>query len=391
MDHLFSSFGDIGMNQSVWRAWCIVGYLLIPTHAVVADDAPHWNPAKTCVFVAGLLEWQHPEMFKPFPAAKINRRDEQLVHFFEHAGVPKDRISYLQDSAATKVRLVSEFGKFLDRTQAGDLLVFYFCGHGFRDRKTDETWFANYDAGEVNGSAWNVREIIAEIEQRFHGRQALLLADCCHSGSLYDEARKHHKSQIAYAVLTSSYSHNTSTGHWTFSDAVLAGLRGDATVDLDDDHRVTLAEVAKNSESELAFIEGQKSMFFSAEGFPANTVIGQARQPLKPYLGARIEVEYKGKWYKAKTIDADGTNRKVHYVNFDSSWDEWVGHERRRPYQPPQFATGDKVEVRWEVDKKWYPATVQDGWYGLHFVRYGGYTASADEWVGPDSIRLQGE
>lgn len=39
----------------------------------------------------------------------------------------------------------------------------------------------------------------------------------------------------------------------------------------------------------------------------------------------RLEVYSEGKWYKAKTIDADGDQVQVHYVNFDDSWDEWVG------------------------------------------------------------------
>ncbi len=371
--------------------WCLVGSVLLSMRPALADERPHWKPAKTWAFVVGLLEWQHPEVFHSFPAAKINRRDEQLVQFFEQAGVPKDRIVYLQDAYATRTRISQEFGRLLDQTQPGDLLVFYFCGHGSRDRGADETWFANYDAGANHVNAWNVRDIFALIEERFHGRQALLMADCCHSGALYDQARKHHQSPIAYAVLTSSYSHNSSTGHWTFSDGVLQGLRGESVVDLDADRTVTLAEIAKHSESELAFVEGQKSMFFSTEGFPAGTVVVPAKPSSNPRLGARIEVEYRGKWYRAKTIGTDGEKRKVHYVNFDSSWDEWVGPDRRRPYQPPQFAAGDKVLVKWEMDQKWYPATVRDGWYGLHFVRYDGYGASADEWIGPDSIRLHEE
>ena len=377
------------VNPHRWFACILFGCLGVLTRPVFSDERPHWNSSNTWVFAVGLLEWQHPAVWRAFPAAKINRRDEQLVRFFEHSGVSKDRIVYLQDSHATKARIVAEFGKFLDRTQAGDLLVFYFCGHGSRDRKTGETYFANYDADESRLTAWNVREIFTSIEQRFHGRQTLLLADCCHSGALYDEACRHHKSRIAYAVLTSSSSHNSSTGKWTFSDSVLSGLQGDAAVDLDGDRHVTLAEVARHAETELAFIDGQKSMFFSAEGFPSGTIVVNAKPPSKPHLGTRIEVEYHGKWYKAKTIDADGSKRKVRYVNYDSSWDEWVGPDRRRPYQPPQFAAGDKVMVRWEVDQKWYPAIVRETWYGLHLVRYDGYTASADEWIGPDAIRLQ--
>jgi hypothetical protein len=81
----------------------------------------------------------------------------------------------------------------------------------------------------------------------------------------------------------------------------------------------------------------------------------------------------------------------VHYTGFEDSWDEWVGPERVRPYHPAQYAEGDKVEVCWEADDQWYPARVVRGWYGLHRVRYDGFDATSDEWIGPARIRLRGE
>ena len=112
---------------------------------------------------------------------------------------------------------------------------------------------------------------------------------------------------------------------------------------------------------------------------------------MKPGVGQRIEVESNGKWYKAKIVDVDDDQVEVHYVHFDDSWDEWVSRERIRPYQPPQFAEGDKVDVRWETDGNWYPAIVLKAWYGLELVRYDGYDSSSDEWVGSDSVRLRTE
>ena len=69
------------------------------------------------------------------------------------------------------------------------------------------------------------------------------------------------------------------------------------------------------------------------------------------------------------------------------SWDEWVGPDRIRPYQPTLFAEGTKVQVHWETDRKWYPATILKAWYGMHFIRYDGCDASWDEWIGPGAIR----
>ncbi|MES1213206.1 MAG: agenet domain-containing protein, partial [Singulisphaera sp.] len=236
-----------------------------------------------------------------------------------------------------------------------------------------------------------VHEIIDTIEARFDGDRVLLLADCCHSGALYDEVRSRRETEIAYAVFTSSYSHNTSTGNWTYSDCLLAALDGDPRVDLDNSGTINLRELAHYGELELAFVEGQKSMFLATREFPSRTRLAVADGEPTPRVGQRLEVEFDGRWYKAETIDADGDQLEVHYVHADDSTDEWVGPERVRPYQPAQFAEGDAVEVKWETDDQWYPARVLRAWYGLHMVRYDDYDRDSDEWVGPQSIRLRSE
>jgi hypothetical protein len=378
------------MKRKRTRWLAAVIFVLICRGDLQAAPKLDWNPVKTWVFCVGLLEWQHADLWSSFPECQKNRRDEQLVKYFRDAGVPGDQITYLQDARATRSRIEKEFVELLDNTDEGDLLVFYFCGHGYRDSETGQTWFANYDAGQKDASAWSVRSIFSTIEKHFSGSRALLLADCCHSGALYDEARKHHESDIAYAVLTSSYSHNSSTGNWTFSDSVLAGLRGEALVDLNGDEIIEMDEVARYTELELAFIEGQKSMFIAADKFPRKAKLAAVEDAVEPPVGQRIEVNYEGKWYPAKVVEADGDQLLVHYAGFDDSWDEWVSADRIRPYQPAQFAEGDQVEVRWD-DGKWYPARVLKAWYGLHLVRYDGYDASADEWLGPTALRLRTE
>ena len=95
------------MNLVRRLAYGSIACLLLTDRSVSAEEVPRWNPAKTWVFVVGLLEWQHPEMWSSFPAAMKNRRDEQLVHFFQHAGVPQDRVVYLKDAVATKARIRS--------------------------------------------------------------------------------------------------------------------------------------------------------------------------------------------------------------------------------------------------------------------------------------------
>ena len=76
-------------------------------------------------------------------------------------------------------------------------------------------------------------------------------------------------------------------------------------------------------------------------------------------------------------------------MNYDSSWDEWVGTDRIRAYRPHEFAEGQAVEVYWSQDKTWYPAKIRRAWYGLHFVHYDGYADEWDDWVAPDAVRVR--
>jgi hypothetical protein len=119
--------------------------------------------------------------------------------------------------------------------------------------------------------------------------------------------------------------------------------------------------------------------------------LAEVEEEAAPRVGERVEVEWRGKWFRAKSIGADGDQLLVHYSGFGSDTDEWVGPDRVRPYYPAQFGEGDRVEVEWEKDGKWYPARIERGWYGLHKVRYDGFDESSDEWVGPGKVRLRME
>jgi hypothetical protein len=128
-------------------------------------------------------------------------------------------------------------------------------------------------------------------------------------------------------------------------------------------------------------------VFLAAEQFPREAKMAESQGELKPHVGQRVEAQWKGKWYKAKVIDTDGSRSKVSYVGFGSDWDEWLPSEKVRRYKPLEYPVGTEVQVRWS-DGKWYPAKVQRAWFGLHFIRYDGYDATWDEWVGPGAIRV---
>lgn len=348
-----------------------------------------WHPQRTRVFAVGVLEWQHPDIWPGMAAAQRHRRDAQLVQHFKSVGVAEDRITYLQDRQATRHRIQKELTDQLSKTKPGELLVFYFTGHGFRDRKDHSVHFANYDAADGD-SAWAVTSIFETLESNFHGSHVLLMADCCYSGGLVDVARVR-KSRLNYACLCSSHSHNSSTGHWTFSDALLAGLRGSPKVDLNEDGEIDVGEVGQYSELEMAFVEGQKSVYDTAPEFSSRWRLSNPTQRKAPRQGERIEVKWKEKWYRAEILVTSGNQCKVHYIGFEDSWDEWVGPDRMRAFQPKNIDQGTAVEVFYHKDQKWYPARVVRSWYGLAFVHYDGFSSEWDDWVGPELIRMPGQ
>ena len=189
-----------------------------------------WQPQRTWVFIVGTLKWQHSEI-ESFP--QQNRRDAQLADFFKRQGVPPEQMVYLPDEQATTRRVRNEFSNLLARTKEGDLLFVYFTGHGYKSDDDSKTFFATFNASEkVPG--WSTESIISDINQSFHGSRVLLTADSCYSGSLLKEARRLND-RVSYACLTSSLANQLSTEHWTFTESLLAGLRGRAYEDINGD------------------------------------------------------------------------------------------------------------------------------------------------------------
>jgi hypothetical protein len=278
-----------------------------------------WQPQRTWVFIVGILKWQDSETFPSFPQA--NRRDVQLADFFRREGVPSNQLVYLQDAQATNRRVREKFTQLLSQTREGDLLFVYFTGHGYKSDDERTTFFATYDAGE-NATGWSTRSIVSDINGRFRGSRVLLTADCCYSGELVKDARRL-DARISYAALTSATSERTSTENWTFTEMLLAGLRGKSYADLDGDGDVTLGEMAENERRDMAFAEEQQAAF-AAKGLSQDIVMANAQQATSSAIGRRVEVRSEGDWYKARVIATRGNRLRVHYFGYEDSDDEWV-------------------------------------------------------------------
>jgi hypothetical protein len=368
-------------------AVAVAFYSLAWTLDAAVQTGLDWRPEQTWVFAVGVLEYQHPDVWRNQPAAKTDRRDAQLVEHFRQRGVPGGQIVYLQDREATQQRIRQSLADLLSRTRQGDLLILYYTGHGSRDDDTRAVQFVTYDAR--NGpTGWSVADIAKTVDQGFQGDQALLMADCCNSGALAEELRRHER-RIPFACLCSSFSRNSSTDNWTYTDALLKGFRGHPAVDLNGDGHVEFSELAAYTELDMGFIERQKSVSAKSPHFPEHWKLAATAGRVKPRLGERVEALWRDKWYRAQITDVKDRQFRVRYVNFDSTWDEWVGADRTRPYRPKEFSKGEKVDVYWARDQKWYPATVRRAWYGLHFVHYEEFADEDDDWVPPNYVRMR--
>jgi hypothetical protein len=360
-------------------AFCLLCLLV-----TASARAQTWEPGRSWAFVVGVLEWKDSATFGSFP--KKERRDAKLVDLLKQRGVAADRIVYLQDRAATTAAVRASLDKFLSRTRPGDTLLVYYCGHGYRE--DDGTlFFATYDAGNRT-PGWRAADLVATIEARFRGDRALLTGDCCYSGGLAQIVQQRPR-RISYACLASSLASQASTGAWTFTEALLDSLNGKPYVDSDRDGMVTFAEMGRHIREEMVFGDDQRATTWAGSGFGEGMSFATAPALSHPRLGERVMARSGGKTGKGKIVGVQNGKFRIHYYGWDDADDEWLTVAALSPPNAPKsrFIVGQTVEVEWKG--KWWKAKVQRVGDGLYFIRYDGYDASWDEWVGQRRIRVR--
>ena len=359
-------------------ALSIFVFLTAPAPAKDLD----WQPEKTWVFVVGVLSWKHSDMFGSFPVK--NRRDAALVDFFKQRGVPDSQIVYLQDKKATQQRIDKAFAAQLKKLRPDDLLIVYYAGHGTKSEDGNDVYLASYDAGDDDVDGWSVNSIPGKIKESKASR-VLWFIDCCYSGQAALAITKQ-SGGPAYACVTSSAASESSTEHWTFTEALLDAVRGVSYVDLNHDGAITLTEFAAHVEADMNAAEEQHSTFASTKGFDPAMVLARAGPPANPRIGERAKArDSNGDWYACRIIEARDGKLKIHFIGYEEDEDMWVAPDDLKPITPVRYATGTKVEVLWK--KRWYPATVLQAKDGAHLIHYTDYESKWDEWVPSRRIR----
>jgi RNA binding activity-knot of a chromodomain len=96
--------------------------------------------------------------------------------------------------------------------------------------------------------------------------------------------------------------------------------------------------------------------------------------------------EEEEEWYKATIQKIKDDQFFINYIGYGSSSDEWVGEEdvRIRSHESSDdngFALGQKVKCWDEENEEWYTATIEEIRGQQYFVHYIGYDSSYDEWL----------
>lgn len=339
------------------------------------DRQARWEPKKTWVFAVGIIRYPQGQ---EWPAA--GRRDEDLIQKLEDCGVPNTQITFLQDSDATFDAVQSAFVRAVKAAPIDATLIFYFAGHGTRSKA---------GGGELSlyDRAWPAAEVFTMIERTFPGTAALLFSDCCFSGALGMEAMMR-AGRIKYGIITSSLASSLSTAAWTFTESLIAGFDGNIPSRADAEGDVTMADLARFTEHEMALGDGQLSTFVTTNGFDPRFALVPGTRRKTGRIGDYIEVKWKdGRWYRGAIEGVLGSRIWIRWLYYPRWPDEWVESASTREITLPEIAPGTRIEAEWKG--QWYPAEVLTGRSGLHLVHYDAYEPLWDEWLPIERIRLK--
>jgi hypothetical protein len=97
-------------------------------------------------------------------------------------------------------------------------------------------------------------------------------------------------------------------------------------------------------------------------------------------------------WYQATIEKVENDQFFVHYLGYGSSYNEWVGEDEIRIREHGAaddngFAVNQKIKVWDEDNEDWYSAKIEKIQGQQYYVHYLDYDSSYDEWVDLEEIR----
>ncbi|MBL0056942.1 MAG: caspase family protein [Chitinophagaceae bacterium] len=253
------------------RAFFVLLFILqLPFLAFTQSSPGNSNP-HVYALVVGISSYRE----KDIPQLRFANRDAELFAEFlrSKAGgsVPEENIILLTDSAATTGAVYDAIYDLKNKCQAGDLVYFYFSGHGDLENTTiyKNGFLICYDSPPVNyvrlSLSIDYLNDVANTLSAQTNANVVLITDACHSGKLAgsqirgnilvgEQLRAVRNKEIRITSCATDQLSNENTdwggGRGVFSWYLVNGLKGLA--DRKKDGVITIDEIKAYLESSLA-------------------------------------------------------------------------------------------------------------------------------------------
>lgn len=365
--------------------------LVSPTPGVrAAPPAPRWEPANTWALVAGVLHWSDPAL-APFEAN--NRKDLELMNVLAERGVPPAQRTLLIDRHATAARVREVLAEQVAAAPPGTTFIVYFEGHGlFDQRRRFVLATSDTHTDHLDHTGLDLAALLPILATRGARDRVLLFGDACYSGHFAALASALTFLGVPALSLTSASEESASSENWTFTQALIDGLRGRAIVDRDGDGAILLSEIAAEARDAMRHREGQPIGW--APLAVGDLVIANAA-PWPPDLAALApagNLFSRGDWVVARRLDGErgigrvlgvdpdgerGTRLRLEYYDYADRLFGWAREDRADPVMFYVYPPGTRVRVSFEDSV--YAATVVRVEDGLHLVSFEGPAPGAPE------------
>ena len=341
--------------------------------------------SKCHALITGVLSWQDRSL-SPFDARM--RKDRELHSLLISRGVRKEQTVLLMDREATLGKMRSSLTGLLSTAGKDSVFLFYYAGHGIKAEKN--VYFANYDikSGNPGPTGFGIHELGELILKHFKGSRVILMADCCHSGSLGDLVDRLSAKGIQAFSLTSSESSNISTENWTFTQTVIDCISGNALADRDLDGSVTLDEMHQEVKDAMKYREMQKSSFRNSR-VPGSLVIAKNTNvkkpaPSQPPVGSYVLGYFNEGWKPCRILEGGTGQVTAEFFFYCEKKRASLTPSQIKPFHMVRYDEGKTVQVIW--NSKPYQARILRLEDDFHFITYPGFSSEWDEWVLYDRI-----
>ena len=191
------------------------------------------------------------------------------------------KVKVLTDEQVTRESILTSFRTFLGRAVSTDVVLIFIAGHGVKKQDTGSFFFLPHQASEENlithGLSWYaMEEAVSSLRKRV--KNVILVLDTCHAAALKVALRGVRVgvdlaspfTRKGFYTISAAQSHqgaleSAKWGHGAFTEALLAGLHGQA--DRNQDRVIDVIELFHFTERRVADLtEGQQHPHFYMEG-----------------------------------------------------------------------------------------------------------------------------